>query len=35
MKEILIALIAIVLGAYITGKRFQHRFNWLGSRSQK
>ena len=35
MKEALIALIAIFLGVYITSKRFQHRFNWLGSRSHK
>ena len=35
MKEVLIALIAIFLGVYITGKRFQHRFNWLGSRSHR
>jgi len=35
MKEVLIALIAVVLGVYITSKRFQHRFNWRGSRSHK
>ena len=35
MNEVLIVLIAVVLGLYITSKRFQHRFNWLGSRSHK
>jgi uncharacterized membrane protein len=35
MKDALIILLAVALGAFITARRFNHRFTWFHRRSPR